>query len=135
MAKRADVPPDYREMIGLLRAGKVDALSDRVRRALAAGVPAEDVLNGALIPGMRELGEDFKRNRIYVPEVLIASRAMKEAMALLEPALIGKARVSRGTVVIGAVAGDLHDIGKNLVATLTRGAGDEIGRASCRERV
>jgi 5-methyltetrahydrofolate--homocysteine methyltransferase len=91
-------------------------------QALAEGKPAMEVLEDGLIRGMRVVGEDFRHNRVFVPEVLLAARAMKEAMAIVEP-LLAKAGIKpRYTAVIGTVQGDLHDIGKNLVAMMWKGA-------------
>ncbi|UCG47015.1 MAG: corrinoid protein [Phycisphaerales bacterium] len=96
------------------------------RDALADGSSAESILNEGLIAGMEVLGARFKRNEVYVPEVLIAARAMKMAMEVLEPELAkaGVKPVSR--FLIGTVRGDLHDIGKNLVAMMLKGAGFEV---------
>jgi len=92
------------------------------QRALDEAVPAGEIVDRALVPAMAAVGERFKRNEIFVPEMLIAARAMKEAMALLEPHLVAAGITPKFTAVIGTVQGDLHDIGKNLVAILWRGA-------------
>jgi 5-methyltetrahydrofolate--homocysteine methyltransferase len=97
-----------------------------VREAVAAGVPAQEVLSGALIPGMRDLGEKFKDGQAFLPEILISARAMNTGLAELQPLLAGHEGPPRGTVVLGTVAGDLHDIGKNLVGMLLRGNGFEV---------
>ena len=95
--------------------------------AIAAGLPVEEVLEDGLIAGMRVVGEDFKYNRIFVPEVLLAARAMKAGMEILRPLLTEKKDAgSQGTVVMGTVKGDLHDIGKNLVGMMAEGAGFTI---------
>jgi len=89
---------------------------------LEAGVKPLDIVEKGLVPGMAIVGDKFKRNEVFVPEMLIAARAMKEAMALLEP-LLAKAGIKpKYTAVIGTVQGDLHDIGKNLVAMMWKGA-------------
>ncbi|MDI1250983.1 MAG: corrinoid protein [Lacunisphaera sp.] len=89
---------------------------------LAAGTSPQDVVEQGLVPGMANVGELFRRNEIFVPEMLVAARAMKEALKLLEP-LLAKAGIKpKYTVVIGTVQGDLHDIGKNLVAMMWKGA-------------
>jgi 5-methyltetrahydrofolate--homocysteine methyltransferase len=93
-----------------------------VTQALAEGAAPATVVDRALVPAMAQVGERFKRNEIFVPEMLIAARAMKEAMALLEPRLIAAGITPAFTAVIGTVQGDLHDIGKNLVATMWKGA-------------
>jgi len=86
----------------------------------------EKILNEALIAGMDIVGEKFKKNEFYVPELLIAARAMKTGMEVLRPILVGKGVKSSGKVVLGTVQGDLHDIGKNLVGMMLEGAGFEI---------
>lgn len=93
---------------------------------LAAGTPPEKLLEEALIPAMGIVGEKFKRNEVFVPEMLVSARAMKESMRLIEPKLIEAGIKPRFTAVIGTVEGDLHDIGKNLVATMWKGAGFEV---------
>ncbi|MCU0316182.1 MAG: corrinoid protein [Fimbriimonadaceae bacterium] len=90
-------------------------------QALAEGLPPQEVLD-SLIAGMDEIGGKFQRNEAFVPEMLIAARAMKEAMAVLEPVLLAAGIKPEFTAVIGTVQGDLHDIGKNLVAMMWRGA-------------
>ncbi|MCC7348939.1 MAG: cobalamin-dependent protein [Phycisphaerales bacterium] len=87
-----------------------------------AGVAPSDVLDNGLIPGMTIIGNKFKNNEAFVPEMLIAARAMKEAMTILEPLLVGAGIKPKYTAVIGTVQGDLHDIGKNLVALMWKGA-------------
>jgi 5-methyltetrahydrofolate--homocysteine methyltransferase len=96
--------------------------------ALAAGRPYQEVLNDGLIAGMSVVGEDFKHNVLYVPEVLIAARAMKAGMAVLKPLLTapGQERPRVGTLLMGTVKGDLHDIGKNLVCMMAEGAGFDV---------
>ena len=89
---------------------------------LAAGMKPLDVVEQGLVPGMNTIGEKFKNNQIFVPEMLIAARAMKEAMAILEPLLVKAGIKPAFTAVIGTVQGDLHDIGKNLVAMMWKGA-------------
>lgn len=89
---------------------------------LDAGQAPQAIVDGALVPGMTVVGDRFKRNEAFVPEMLIAARAMKEAMALLEPLLVKAGIKPKYTAVIGTVQGDLHDIGKNLVAMMWKGA-------------
>ncbi len=93
---------------------------------LDSGFEPSAVLEQALIPAMSVVGERFKRNEIFVPEMLVAARAMKEAMAQLEPRLVAAGIKPQYTAVIGTVEGDLHDIGKNLVATMWKGTGFEV---------
>ena len=90
--------------------------------ALDCGRPPQDILEKGLVPGMQAIGDKFKRNEAFVPEMLIAARAMKQALALLEPHLVKAGIAPKHRVVIGTVQGDLHDIGKNLVAMMWRGA-------------
>ena len=94
--------------------------------ALADGTPAKSVLDEGLIAGMDIIGARFKKNEVYIPEVLIAARAMKMAMAILEPALAKAGVKPIGKCLIGTVQGDLHDIGKNLVAMMLKGAGFDV---------
>ena len=97
-----------------------------VQKALDAGEPPADILNKGLIAGMSVIGERFKKNEVYVPEVLIAARAMKEAMKVLQPKLVAAGVKPIGTAVLGTVKGDLHDIGKNLVGMMLEGVGIKV---------
>ncbi len=106
--------------------GDQNAAKEITSQALAEGTGPEKVLNDGLIAGMNVIGAAFKKNEVYVPEVLIAARAMKMAMEVLEPKLIEAGVEPVGTVVIGTVQGDLHDIGKNLVAMMLKGAGFNV---------
>jgi len=105
------------------RKADVEALVDE---ALAAGLPTRQILNEGLITGMERLGVLFKNNEVFIPEVLVAARAMNAALAKLEPLLLKDKVEPKGVVVIGTVKGDLHDIGKNLVAMMLKGAGYKI---------
>jgi 5-methyltetrahydrofolate--homocysteine methyltransferase len=96
------------------------------KTALSEGTPAKSVLEDGLIAGMNIIGGRFKRNEVYIPEVLIAARAMKMAMEVLEPELVKAGVQPVGKFMIGTVKGDLHDIGKNLVAMMLKGAGFEV---------
>jgi len=115
-----------KEMQEALIAGKKPEIESLVDRALAAGTPAETILNEGLIPGMERLGVQFKNNEVFIPEVLVAARAMNAGLAKLEPHLARAGVKPRGVVVIGTIKGDLHDIGKNLVAMMLRGNGYKI---------
>ena len=118
---------DYALMNQRLYMGKAPDVKQMTEDALAAGLDVEDVLQEGLIAGMSVVGEDFKHNRLYVPQVLIAARAMKAGLAVLQPLLTaGGASRSAGTIVLGTVKGDLHDIGKNLVGMMAEGAGFKI---------
>jgi 5-methyltetrahydrofolate--homocysteine methyltransferase len=97
-----------------------------VNAALAAGVPAETILKDGLIAAMGEVGRLFEENEYFVPEMLVSARAMQGGLALLKPQLAAGGSVSAGKVVVGTVKGDLHDIGKNLVAMMLEGAGFEV---------
>ena len=101
--------------------GKRDVATQITEQALNEGVDPKEILD-ALVAGMDEIGGKFQRNEVFVPEMLIAARAMKEAMAKLEPVLIASGIRPEYTAVIGTVQGDLHDIGKNLVAMMWKGA-------------
>ncbi len=119
---------DYALMNQLLFEGKHEIVKKMTEEALAEGRPAMEVLEDGLIAGMRVVGEDFRHNRIFVPEVLLAARAMKAGMAILRPLLIERKEESKSAAVIvmGTVKGDLHDIGKNLVGMMSEGAGFTI---------
>ena len=97
-----------------------------VTQAIADGMPAKDILDQGLIGAMAIIGDRFSKNEIYIPEMLIAARAMKSAVEILEPELVKAGVEPIGKLVIGTVAGDLHDIGKNLVAMMMKGAGFEV---------
>jgi 5-methyltetrahydrofolate--homocysteine methyltransferase len=109
-----------------LQKGKADEVKKLVTQALEEKVDAKKVLEEGLIAGMDVIGGRFKRNEIYIPEVLIAARAMHAGMSILEPILVKSGVKMVGKLAIGTVKGDLHDIGKNLVAMMYKGAGFEI---------
>jgi len=109
----------------LLR-GDRDRVEALVERALTLDYPTSRILNEGLIAAMEKLGEMFKNNEVFLPEVLVSARAMNAGLAKLEPFLVRDNIKPKGTVVIGTVKGDLHDIGKNLVAMLLKGAGYKI---------
>lgn len=117
---------DFKEMQDALIAGNAAKVKELAESAVAEGVSAVDILNQGLIPGMAVIGERFKKNEVYVPEVLIAARAMKTGLAVVKPLLAESNVEPIGKVVIGTVKGDLHDIGKNLVAMMLEGAGFEV---------
>jgi 5-methyltetrahydrofolate--homocysteine methyltransferase len=116
---------DYAFMNQCLYEGKAKEVEEMTRAALAEGRSVQEVLSEGLIAGMSVVGEDFKYNILYVPEVLIAARAMKAGMAVLKPLLAAKDSVVQpaGVLLMGTVRGDLHDIGKNLVCMMAEGAG------------
>ena len=117
---------DLQALAQALERGDRDTTVKLVRQALDEKVPAEKVLNEGLIAGMDSIGRKFKANEVYVPEVLIAARAMAGAMEILEPILVKSGVKPRGKVVIGTVRQDLHDIGKNLVAMMLKGGGFRV---------
>lgn len=106
--------------------GNVSETEDAVRSALVLSVPAEDILHEGLIIAMDEVGRRFEEGDFYVPEMLIAARAMQAGLKLIKPHLAVKGVKTAGVVAIGTVQGDLHDIGKNLVAMMLEGAGFEV---------
>ena len=97
-----------------------------VRQALAEGIVPKTILDEGLIAGMNTVGEKFRVHEIFLPDVLLAAKAMYAGMDVLKPLLISAGVSSRGRVVIGSVQGDLHDIGKNLVGIMLKGAGFEV---------
>lgn len=117
--------PDYALMNQCLYEGKAKEVEQLTRDALAEGRTAQEILTEGLIAGMSVVGEDFKHNVLYVPEVLIAARAMKAGMSVLKPLLTAKdsGHKPAGVLLMGTVRGDLHDIGKNLVCMMAEGAG------------
>jgi 5-methyltetrahydrofolate--homocysteine methyltransferase len=120
--------PDYALMNQCLYEGKAKEVEQMTKDALAEGRPVQEILQDGLIAGMSVVGEDFKYNILYVPEVLIAARAMKAGMAVLKPLLSAHDSVVQppGTLLMGTVRGDLHDIGKNLVCMMAEGAGFKV---------
>src|SRR5579862_7954896 len=120
--------PDYALMNQYLYEGNASEVERLTKEALAEGRTVKEVLNEGLIAGMSVVGEDFKYNVLYVPEVLIAARAMKAGMAVLKPLLSAKDSDVQpaGVLLMGTVRGDLHDIGKNLVCMMAEGAGFQV---------
>ncbi len=120
--------PDYALMNQSIYEGKAKEVEQLTKDALAEGKTAQEILSDGLIAGMSVVGEDFKHNILYVPEVLIAARAMKAGMGVLKPLLSAQGAVnsSSGRLLMGTVRGDLHDIGKNLVCMMAEGAGFEV---------
>lgn len=119
---------DYAVMNQCVYEGKAPEVEQMTKDALAEGRPVKEVLTDGLIAGMSVVGEDFKHNVLYVPEVLIAARAMKAGMAVLKPLLSAQDSgvEPAGVLLMGTVRGDLHDIGKNLVCMMAEGAGFEV---------
>jgi len=106
--------------------GDRDAVTEHVMEAVDAGLSAEVILKQGLVPAMSEVGRMFEEGEYYVPEMLIAARAMQSGLAILKPLLIASDVKATGKVVIGTVQGDLHDIGKNLVGMMLEGAGFDL---------
>jgi methanogenic corrinoid protein MtbC1 len=100
-----------------------DGASELCRQALDAGMPPDQVLKGGLVVGMRRIGDAFGAGKAFIPQILIAAKAMNAAMAHLKPCFLSGEVTHRGTVVLGTVAGDLHDIGKNIVRMILEGDG------------
>lgn len=118
---------DYAVMNQFLYEGHAARVKEMTEAGLEEGREVEEILQDGLIAGMSVVGEDFKHNRLYVPQVLIAARAMKAGMAVLKPLLTESGGAeSGGTIVMGTVKGDLHDIGKNLVCMMSEGAGFRV---------
>jgi 5-methyltetrahydrofolate--homocysteine methyltransferase len=117
---------DLAGMAAALERGDRDAVVRMVREAIHEKTGPEKILNEGLIVGMENIGRKFKANEVYVPEVLIAARAMAAGMQVLEPILTAAGVKPRGKIVIGTVKQDLHDIGKNLVAMMLKGGGYQV---------
>ena len=109
-----------------LQAGKAKIVKELVQQALDNGVPVKQILDGGLLAGMNIIGKKFKNNEVFVPEVLVAARAMNHGVALLKPHLVDANVKPIGKVCIGTVQGDLHDIGKNLVKMMMEGKGIDV---------
>lgn len=109
-----------------LQQGSVEGVENGVKKALEKNIEAEKILHEGLMAGMKVIGEKFKNDEIFVPGVLVAARAMNSGMVILKPKLIESGVESAGKVVLGTVKGDLHDVGKNLVAMMLEGAGFEV---------
>jgi len=117
---------DLKQIADNLIKGKASEVKQLTQKAINEGEDVQKVLNEGLLAGMSVVGAKFKANEFYVPEVLIAARAMKAGMGILRPILADKNIKGVGAVVLGTARGDLHDIGKNLVAMMLEGAGFEI---------
>lgn len=117
---------DLKQLAEAVITGNAAQSKELTQTAIDEGVPVKQILDEGLIAAMNEVGVRFKSNIFYVPEVLIAARAMNQAMELLEPELVKAGIQPVGVVVIGTVKGDLHDIGKNLVGMMLKGAGFKV---------
>ncbi len=109
-----------------IQKGKAKVVKQLVQEAIDAGIPAQEILEKGLIAGMNVVGEKFRNNEVFVPEVLVAARAMNMGAALLKPLLSADGVKAHGKVCIGTIQGDLHDIGKNLVKMMMEGKGLEV---------
>jgi 5-methyltetrahydrofolate--homocysteine methyltransferase len=114
--------PQLADLTAAVAAGKRTDTVRLTQELLATGLPPQDIVERGLVPGMAIVGEQFKRNEIFVPEMLVAARSMKEALKILEPLLATAGIKPKYTAIIGTVQGDLHDIGKNLISMMWRGA-------------
>jgi 5-methyltetrahydrofolate--homocysteine methyltransferase len=117
---------DFEVLKVAMKSGKVPEVTRLVNEFLEAGEPAESILNNGLLLAMNEVGKRFKANEVFVPEVLVAARAMKAGTEILKPHLIEAGVEAVGTAIMGTVKGDLHDIGKNLVIMMLEGAGFKV---------
>ena len=114
------------EISTLLQQGRAPKVKELVAQAIEEGISPNEILEDALLSGMSIIGEKFKNNEVFVPEVLIAARAMNAGVEILKPHLVSSGIEKKGSVVIGTVKGDLHDIGKNLVKMMLEGKGLEV---------
>ena len=117
---------EFKELYDAIIAGNAPKAEEVTNAALGEGVAPSDLLNDYMIPAMDEVGQRFERNEFFVPELLIAARAMQKSMEILKPKLVASGVEAAGRVVIGTVKGDLHDIGKNLVASMLEGGGFDV---------
>lgn len=112
----------YEAVVG----GKLEIAVETTNSAIADGVNAQSIINDYLIKGMEEMGQRFENGKAFVPNLLMSARAMKGSLDILKPLLKDETSASLGKIVIGTVKGDLHDIGKNLVASMLEGCGFEV---------
>lgn len=117
---------DYKKIGEYVRFGKANEIKLETRELLDKGAKPEDILENGLMPAMAEIGDLFRDNKIFVPEMLIAARAMNASIDVLKPLMTEGAMSGKGTVILGTVKGDLHDIGKNLVRIMMEGKGLKV---------
>ena len=115
-----------KEIAEKVEAGRQNDVKALVESCIEKGVAVSDILNQGLVAGMNSIGVKFRENEVFVPEVLIAARAMKAGLEIIKPILLREKVQSKGTVVMGTVLGDLHDIGKNIVCYMLQGAGYDV---------
>jgi 5-methyltetrahydrofolate--homocysteine methyltransferase len=118
--------PRNQELFEAVGTGNRKAVEEIILRLLEEEIDVVEMLDESMIPAMRDVGERFSRSEVYVPELLIAARAMQTGMGIIEPLLAERGHVPIARVCIGTVKGDLHDIGKNLVAMMLKGAGYDV---------
>ncbi len=118
--------PRNDELYQAICKGNVKSVEAEIQTQIDGGVNVVDLLNETMIPAMRDIGDLFSRHEIFVPEMLIAARAMQAGLKRIEPLLIQSGHQPRARVAVGTVKGDLHDIGKNLVVMMLKGAGFEV---------
>lgn len=116
----------FEEISSYIQAGRAAQVEALVAQGISEGLPAGEILENGLLAGMNVIGEKFKNNEVFVPEVLIAARAMNKGIAVLKPYLSAAGVQEKGTAIIGTVKGDLHDIGKNLVKMMLEGKGIKV---------
>ena len=121
-----DVTSVREELKEAIIKGKRDAVEPLIRKALSEGFGPEEIMDKMMIPAMDIVGDRFSRNEIFLPEMMIAARAMNTGLEILRPMLVAKGVSSKGKVVIGSVKGDIHDVGKNIVSMVLQGAGYEV---------
>lgn len=122
--KQRETMTDYiNEVKTYIEKYKIKDIAGLVQEALDNGTSADDLLNKGMIPAMEEIGEGFKNNTVFMPQMLAAAKTMQKGLDILKPILKGNSDVVRGKVVVGTVFGDVHDIGKNLVAIMCEGTG------------
>jgi 5-methyltetrahydrofolate--homocysteine methyltransferase len=121
-----DAQQIFSQIADSLEGGNAQSVKDLIEKALAQNIGAETILNQGLVAGMNRVGDKFKKNEIFIPEVLIAARAMKSGMEIIKPLLALANVKSRGKIIIGTVKGDLHDIGKNIVSMMLEGSGFDV---------
>ena len=114
------------EISQMVVTGQIRTIKAKVQQALDEGIGAQEILDGGLLPGINEIGEKFARNEVFVPNVLLAAKVMNMGVEVIQPLLAAGESTKVGTAVVGTVKGDLHDIGKNLVALMMRSANLEV---------
>ncbi len=115
-----------KEIAEKVEAGRQNEVKALVESGIERGIAVSDILNGGLVAGMNSIGIKFRENEVFVPEVLVAARAMKAGLEIIKPILLREKVQSKGTIVMGTVLGDLHDIGKNIVCYMLQGAGYDV---------